>query len=34
MEFTTLCYAVEDRVATLTLDRPGKLNTINDALPE
>ena len=32
MTFTTLRYAVDDRVATITLDRPGKLNAINDAL--
>ena len=33
MTFTPLRYAVDDRVATITLDRPGKLNAINDALP-
>jgi enoyl-CoA hydratase len=31
--FATLLYAVEDRVATLTLNRPERLNAIDDAMP-
>jgi len=33
MEFTTLTYAVADRIATITLNRPERLNAINDAMP-
>lgn len=33
MQFSTLLYAVEDRVATITLNRPERLNAINIAMP-
>ena len=33
MMFETLLYAVEARVATITLNRPERLNAINDQLP-
>jgi len=33
MDFSTLLYAVTDRVATITLNRPERLNAINDELP-
>lgn len=33
MSFDTLLYAVADRVATITLNRPERLNAINDQLP-
>ena len=33
MEFETLLYEVADRVARITLNRPERLNAINDALP-
>jgi enoyl-CoA hydratase len=33
MDFETLLYQVSDRVATITLNRPERLNAINDALP-
>lgn len=33
MKFTTLTYAVEDRIATITLNRPQRLNAITDATP-
>jgi len=33
MNFETLLYSVEDRVATITLNRPERLNAINDVLP-
>ncbi len=33
MEFTTLTYTTTDRVATITLNRPERLNAINDAMP-
>jgi enoyl-CoA hydratase len=33
MEFTTLTYTTDDRVATITLNRPERLNAINQAMP-
>lgn len=33
MSFSTLLYEVADRVATITLNRPERLNAINDELP-
>ncbi|HLU52712.1 MAG TPA: crotonase/enoyl-CoA hydratase family protein [Acidimicrobiia bacterium] len=33
MEFETLIYAVEGRVATITLNRPERLNAIDDRMP-
>lgn len=33
MSFNTLRYEVTDRVATITLDRPNRLNAINDDMP-
>lgn len=33
MELTTITYEVADRVATITLDRPDRLNAINDRMP-
>lgn len=33
MSFNTLLYEVADRVATITLNRPERLNAINDELP-
>jgi len=33
MGFSTLLYNVSDRVATITLNRPERLNAINDAMP-
>lgn len=33
MSYTTITYTVEDRVATITLNRPERLNAINDAMP-
>lgn len=33
MSFTTLLYDVSDRIATITLNRPERLNAINDELP-
>jgi enoyl-CoA hydratase len=33
MQFTTLRYAVEGRVARITLDRPDRLNAISAAMP-
>lgn len=33
MNYSTLNYAVEGRVATITLDRPERLNAINDDMP-
>ena len=31
--FSTLTYAVDDRIATITLNRPERLNAINGAMP-
>ena len=33
MTYQTLTYAVAGRVATITLDRPGRMNAINLAMP-
>jgi enoyl-CoA hydratase len=33
MRFTTLTYAVQGRIARVTLDRPRRLNAINAAMP-
>jgi len=33
MNFETLLYSVEDRVATISLNRPERLNAINECLP-
>lgn len=33
MKFTTLTYAVDGRIATITLNRPQRLNAITDATP-
>ncbi len=33
MEFTSISYAVTDRIATIMLDRPERLNAIDDAMP-
>ena len=32
MDFTTIRYEVEDRVATITLDRPDQLNALSPAM--
>lgn len=33
MSYSTLLYGVADRMATITLNRPDRLNAINDAMP-
>lgn len=33
MSYSTILYDVSGRVATITLNRPGRLNAINDAMP-
>ena len=33
MDFTTLEYTVDERVATITLNRPDRLNAIDDVMP-
>jgi enoyl-CoA hydratase len=33
MKFKTLVYSVDDRIATITLNRPARLNAITDATP-
>ena len=33
MKFSTLRYAVKDRVARITLDRPERLNAIDERMP-
>ena len=33
MKFSTLKYTVKDRVARITLDRPGRLNAIDERMP-
>jgi enoyl-CoA hydratase len=33
MAYETLLYAVDGRIATITLDRPGRMNAINLAMP-
>ena len=33
MKFKTLIYSVDDRIATITLNRPARLNAITDATP-
>src|SRR2546427_10149618 len=33
MKFETLTYAVDDRIATIMLNRPERLNAITDATP-
>ena len=32
-DFKSIAYAVEDRIATITLDRPERLNAIDDRMP-
>lgn len=34
MAFSTLQYATDGRIATITLDRPDRLNAIDDQMPE
>jgi len=34
MDFTTLRYEVDGRIGRITLDRPDRLNAINDEMPE
>ncbi len=33
MEYTSITYAVEGRIATITLDRPDRLNAIDEQMP-
>lgn len=33
MEFSSITYTAADRIATITLDRPERLNAIDDAMP-
>ncbi|HEX9183943.1 MAG TPA: enoyl-CoA hydratase-related protein, partial [Burkholderiales bacterium] len=34
MRFSTLKYAVSGRIARITLDRPARLNAIDDRMPK